>query len=393
MQIPVQQFPILTPGQMNPFHQALQGGLDTYMNMTKAAYAPLTMQADAASKLTYANLMGPQFLAKLMGNEDILANLSPDQRDAALKKIYQAGAGQGMGNPLLNSGNNQSPSFFDKLKNFFTTTNQNSQQFNPQQGNATTQNSVFSDEDKKNISNMKPGDSYMVQGNQPQELIDNKDKFYENVARAKGIKEEGQKAGELRAQNINDLGETIKTSQDKITTLKGLNGILSSPEIRQMRSTPALGAHELNWYKQYGTPDQQQMVGSLMTLTGSVIRDSARDFPGPFRKGEQELFNNMKVNLGDTVDSAIGKAQALNYLTQMKYQRSAVAYQLMQSKHISQADAFIQADKQLNGNAIRNKIYNELNPKPNDRDIEYMAKLYNISTDEVRKRLKKKGRL
>jgi hypothetical protein len=67
------------------------------INAVKAQYAPLTTQAEAASKLAYANLMGPQFLAKIMGNDSALANMSEDQKKAALQKIYQAGSGQGTG--------------------------------------------------------------------------------------------------------------------------------------------------------------------------------------------------------------------------------------------------------------------------------------------------------
>ncbi len=72
------------------------------MNAIKKQYLPTTMQAEAASKLAYANLMGPQFLAKIMGNDSALANMSEDQKRSALEKIYQAGSGQGGGSNPLN---------------------------------------------------------------------------------------------------------------------------------------------------------------------------------------------------------------------------------------------------------------------------------------------------
>jgi hypothetical protein len=84
-------FPILTPGQMNPFHQALQQGLETYRGITQAQYEPLKLQADAASKLTYAQLMGPQYLAKLLGNKDIAANIPDDQKAQILGNLTRAG--------------------------------------------------------------------------------------------------------------------------------------------------------------------------------------------------------------------------------------------------------------------------------------------------------------
>ena len=78
-----------------------QDMLDTQIKGVQAQYAPLTTQADAASKLAYANLMGPQFLAKLMGNPDVLANMQNPQ--AAVANLQQAGMGQGTGNALINN--------------------------------------------------------------------------------------------------------------------------------------------------------------------------------------------------------------------------------------------------------------------------------------------------
>lgn len=105
------------------------------INQVKAEYAPLTTKADAASKLAYANLMGPQFLAKLMGNDSALANMTEDQKAEALKKLYQAGTGQGTGMNALNdipqmsgvgqpSTNSFSGWALDKLKNAFGATPQ-----------------------------------------------------------------------------------------------------------------------------------------------------------------------------------------------------------------------------------------------------------------------------
>jgi len=97
-------FPVLTPGQMNPYNQAFQSGLQSYMDITKAKYEPIKIQAEAASKLAYANLMGPQFLAKLMGNDPILANMTEEQKTQALQKLYQAGSGGGTGAGILGGG-------------------------------------------------------------------------------------------------------------------------------------------------------------------------------------------------------------------------------------------------------------------------------------------------
>lgn len=72
------------------------------INQAKATYAPLTTVADAASKIAYYNLMGPQYLAKMLGNEGVLGNLSEDQIKEALRIAANAGMGGGGSNNAIN---------------------------------------------------------------------------------------------------------------------------------------------------------------------------------------------------------------------------------------------------------------------------------------------------
>jgi hypothetical protein len=51
MQLPVQQFPILTPGQMNPYNQAVQSGLEAYTKNIQAAYAKPEIESKISSTL------------------------------------------------------------------------------------------------------------------------------------------------------------------------------------------------------------------------------------------------------------------------------------------------------------------------------------------------------
>ena len=50
-------------------------------------YAPLSKFAQSASQLAYSQLMAPQFMAKLMGNDALRANLTEDQKTLDYK-IY-----------------------------------------------------------------------------------------------------------------------------------------------------------------------------------------------------------------------------------------------------------------------------------------------------------------
>ena len=101
------------------------------INDIKKQYAPLTTQAEAASKLAYANLMGPQFLAKLLGNDSAIANMGSSQAKQALQQAVNAGMGGGNANnifaqmqqqsqgPGQKLGNSLSNFFADKLKGVF----------------------------------------------------------------------------------------------------------------------------------------------------------------------------------------------------------------------------------------------------------------------------------
>jgi len=72
------------------------------MNQIKKTYLPSTLQSEAASKLAYANLMGPQFLAKLLGNDAVIANMGDEAARAALEKSVTAGMGSGKGLNAIN---------------------------------------------------------------------------------------------------------------------------------------------------------------------------------------------------------------------------------------------------------------------------------------------------
>ena len=77
--------------------------LENQIKKVQAQYAPMTVPAKAMSEMAYASLLGPQFMAKMMGNQDIVANLpgGDPQRQAIINMITNAASGQGAaGNQL-----------------------------------------------------------------------------------------------------------------------------------------------------------------------------------------------------------------------------------------------------------------------------------------------------
>jgi hypothetical protein len=95
MQLPVQSFPILQPGQMNPFHQALQTGLANYNQNMQSAYAPLKMQSEIAAKQAYADNYQKQIIATALSNPDAIALYGMDgvkKMAAQLQAMSQSGS-------------------------------------------------------------------------------------------------------------------------------------------------------------------------------------------------------------------------------------------------------------------------------------------------------------
>jgi hypothetical protein len=114
MQLPVENFPILTPGQMNPFHQALQSGLENYQTNMKTAYTPYALQADIASKQAYAQNLQRQIAAQALSSP-AAATMSNDQITNLLNMI-QGGGSQGQMVGLPGQSNGPGGGLIDWLK-------------------------------------------------------------------------------------------------------------------------------------------------------------------------------------------------------------------------------------------------------------------------------------
>lgn len=405
-------------GQLNELQQQrLQNSLLGWQNK----YAPITIPAEAASKLTYANLMGPQFLAKLMGNENILANIPDDKKQQALNLLYNVGSGQGYNNALTQLPNQDSSPLHKLVNNIksafgfgesspasIPTASPNSSPTNalsypiqenqddikkaslawlqsPEGQAQAKQEGIISIPEKNQLMNWYHNQNSLSSNQLPQKT------YAENVGQYKGVVEEGKEAGKIRAKDIKDLNDVVFNAQTKQATLDDINNMISSPEIREIRQLPLAGRHEMGFYAKEGTPAQQQLVGRIYSQMGNIVKDSARDFAGQFRRGEQQLLQGMKPNDSDTVDAMIGKSESLSVMNKMLLERAKLTSQYMNQYHMNKGQAQELADDQVDGDSIRQQVHNQLNPKPTDEDIKFMANKYKVSEDEIKKRLKNKG--
>lgn len=388
------------------------------INAIKAQYAPLTTQAEAASKLAYANLMGPQFLAKIMGNDSALANMSEAQKANALAKIYQAGSGQGSGSGIF--GQMQQPDQQDnsllgllsnKLKdslglvqpskpNPLASADGNMlvagqsmplQNINPEyiaahQNDITANNETVPNDQvldyvaKNNVNHLNDNQIPLP----PLSAVKQRGTYAENTGNYKGVVEEGVESGKIRAKDVEALNNTVFNGETNQATLNEVSDILASPTFQKIRNTPLAGHHELSYYAKEGNKEEQHMVGQYYTLTGNLIKDASRDFAGQFRKGEQQLLNGMKPSPSDTVDTAKGKTETLSVLNKMLTERSRLTSKIMSQYHVNKLQASEQADKLLDGDKIRKEVRDRLNPTVTIRN-KTTGETKTISAEQARK--------
>lgn len=403
----ITSIPAINPVDASILGQFLRGN-EIQKGTLENRYAPMSKVAQAASQLAYAKLMGPQFMAKALGNEGIRANLTDPQLKQALDLIYSAGSGQGTGANALNQMpenansfdyNNPIGSLLDKVVS--STRNalfKNGNREMPEAQNPFINQPNLSSQDRNAIGTLQPGESYQIQGNQstptmtaPENNAPSR-QFPINEGRYKGIVSEGQELGKIRAENINDLDNQYQQAIQAEVPIKHLMDISQSPTFINMRNKiPFFQDKQLQVLSKIGTPEQQQLIGDFVTSAQNAVANTINGFKGRILDKEITMANNMKVSPNDTWNVMLGKLASIETFNQMTKQRSRIAAQLMQQEHINKGDALERADKQIDGNKIRESVESQLNPPVSNEDIDYMAKKYNISIEEVKKRLKKKG--
>lgn len=424
------------------------------INAIKAQYAPITAQAEAASKLAYANLMGPQFLAKIMGNDSALGNLSEDQKKMALEKIYQAGSGQGTGANIFNqmrsgigqpSTNSLSGWLSNKLKNAFD------YNASPQNGNAmNTPYTGYDNSNNPGVSAEGPGpidsgspfvgregykapkndtinhevdaafDDWLQTPEGRRELLKgenanmpsaeevvqwkrNKDggvsmkmdlvggrrepTYAEKAATYKGVLREGEKLGEIRATSKKELDQDYQQALQLKQPFQKLASIIRQPKFQKLRELPGFQNLQMNVKSKIGDAEEQKLIGEFQAAAQNIVAATVKGFGGRILASEIPLAESMKLNANDTIGVMMGKAPVIEEFNEMTLQRSRLASKLMKDYHLDKGDALEEADKMIDGEAIRRQVQQDLSLEPTEEDYRHTAEKYNISVDEVKKRL------
>ena len=171
-----------------------------------------------------------------------------------------------------------------------------------------------------------------------------------------GLTEKEKVLAKEDAKKVSNLEDIVLSSSQKADTLNSLNSDLGSSAFEEIRRHPVLGRHEISWFEKFGTPEQQKIIGRLKTNMGNIIKDSARDFAGQFRIGEQALLNDMKPNIGDSLDVMKGKAEALTFLNTIMSKRAELEANYIRSYNLTPLQAKLAADREINPKEIKKEI-------------------------------------
>ena len=359
------------PAAMNALTDLENNKYKASYNRVKSALAPTSLTAEAASKLAYANLVGPQFISKLLQNPSALGNLSEEQKRAMLDLVQKAGMGQSTGNALTQnmpsnipqstgSGQPHTNAFSRRVKDAYNALIGNQ----PGQNNALNQSmpNTQQNEMPSAVSNAQPvtrpangvskvgeqwydGEGNPVYGEETTQP--NQPSYAENAGNFLGTQKQKEIEGQNRAKALEDVGETQLGLMRQGDALNNLTDLVTKPEFQNMRNTiPAFQSTQLNILKTLGTPQEREMIGKLQAAAESVVANTVAGMGKKHLVTEYELAKRQKVNDSDTMESINGKMKNAIELHDIAEKKNDIIANLL-SKGTNLVDAVKQANKKV----------------------------------------------
>lgn len=381
-------------GGINALHNAM---IEKKINQIKSQYLPSTLQAEAASKLAYANLMGPQFLAKLLQNPGAIANMGDPAARAALQKAVQAGMGGGSGQNYLNNipqhtgvGQPSTNSFSGRIKDAFhallgQTPQQGQQTNNPfaqaaqsmpkiprmqqpqeQAPQQMAPNAMHEKRPKDGVTlegeqwyNAKGEPVYAEEENTPNGSMELEltkgippKTYAQKTGEYQGTVKQLEKEGEYRAGALKQIGESQLGLSHSGAVLDRMTGIITNPVFANMRNKiPAFQSKQLDYLKAMGTPEEKELIGDFLSTGESFIASTVQGFSGKPLVREFDLAQRQKITPHDTVDSATGKLRSARAIHDIAEKKNQIVSELLQ-KGYNESDAVRQANKMVDVSAI-----------------------------------------
>lgn len=339
-------------------------------------YAGLTARANAASKLAYSNLMGPQFLSKIMEHPELLANIPEEQKKPLLDYIKSAALGQGTGNAMMGQvpeqqGKTIGQDLADKIMGLFGSKPQESAALaqtasvpantQPQANYGYNPPANATPAQKAIEMAGAPGSSVNpVTSEQPKTFAKNAGEYQGIIAGEKGKREEQGKAAGKQISEYGDVYSGLVTQDKAINSLfKSLN----NPVMSKIADTPFVNQKSMKWYEQSGTPEEKREMGLFKNRLSEVASSSFDIFKGKVTDRDLQFINSMKGSESDLIDTLKGKAKGLKLFTETKMKQIELAHEYMK-QGMDKFDAEKKASNEIDTDAIENQINADVFPPP-----------------------------
>lgn len=386
------------------------------MNEIKKNYLPTTLGAEAASKLAYANLMGPQFMAKLLQDTKFLGNITPEQAKGFVNTITgAANRPQGfnsLNQPMQHTGigqpstNNITGGVWNALKGLLGI-NSNQPAQNPMQqqnmpapvpqqgGNAFQQppqatapmgeatprstapvpNETEADIFNKYIATPE-GQAEVDKANrgEPSRLdvgaealgheLANEAKnatapggYIDNAAIAQGALKQGDKLGEIKADMQGDIAKQQKSLGNSGTNIDRLITGFTNPDFIALRNElPYLQDMQLGAISHLDNPQAQHLAGQIIADIEAFKGSTVMGFKGSTLKREFDYADKLKPSTNDTVYTATGKLQTLKALHDIAVTKNSLIDFYLKDPKITPAQAVEKANKAVDITAIDKRV-------------------------------------
>lgn len=396
------------------------------INQIKKQYMPSTLTSEAMSKLAYANLMGPQFLAKMLGNKGIVANMGDPAARAALQKAVQSGmnvgtAGnsltqipQGGGNPSYSgigqpSTNNFSGYIQNALKNIFGKNNSQqqpsntfSQSMNGSQVGSGKPGHMTPNGYEGSLTGAPAADYYANTGpdrQAEQEAVDRIDRAQNNnntpmdlevtqgqraqheptwgekTGELLGQEKQGEESGKNKSEALKDIGKAQLALSGSGAAQDELIKIIQNPIWQHARDKiPAFQKQQLSVLKVTGNPELRKLVGEYTSAGQAMVASQVAGMGNKHLVREYDLAEKQKINDSDTIESSEGKITNAKNLHDIAVQKNNIIKNLLK-KGVDEADAVEQANKDVDVSAIR---------RTTDKLLERKVSVTNNKTGEKR---------
>ncbi len=197
-----------------------------------------------------------------------------------------------------------------------------------------------------------------------------------------------QGLGKYGAKIYGDAVDSYKAYQNQGAALDDLiYEVNNNPEFRNV--TGPINKPITSWI---GSAEKRELLGKLQSSSGEIALQVAPALKGSFTGRDQNLINEIKASPRDFPDIFIGKLKAQSLINNVLSERSRLLSQYIE-QGFTPTQAIQLATRETPIDKYRPMINQLIKPKKtvlqeaSQSDLEYTAKKYNMTVDEVKKKL------